>query len=144
VIGDDGHKPAVKSMVDTLQRTYPSARIIYHLPPAKDSPDRMGKAKDGNLNSMLKFIEEHYPELQYIETRDADDLVGDPNFLRYTVGHLVSNPKASYVQTIKEALVSPGDPFGNLQPVFYRGIMLSKHAANAVFPCGSGLVWRKP
>jgi cellulose synthase (UDP-forming) len=92
---------------------------------------------------MLKLISEEHPEIRYIETRDADDLVGDTNFLRYAIGHLVSNPHAAYVQTIKEALVSPGDPFGNMQPAFYRGLLLSKHAANTVFPCGSGLVWRK-
>ncbi len=143
VVGDDGHRDVVQSMVENMQKNHVSAQIVYHQPPSKDNPERVGGAKDGNLNSMLKFIEENYSHIQYIETRDADDIVGDANFLRYTIGHLVSNPKASYVQTIKEAMVSPGDPFGNLQPMFYRGIMLSKHAANAVFPCGSGLVWRK-
>ena len=50
---------------------------------------------------------------------------------------------SAYIQTIKEARVSPGDPFDNNQPHFYRGSMLARHAANAVFPCGSGLVWRR-
>lgn len=143
IIGDDGHNPKMQSMVENLQRNYAAAQIIYHLPPSKENPERMGKAKDGNLNSMLKFLADNYPDVHYVETRDADDLVGNVNFLRYTIGHLVSNPKAAYVQTIKEALVSPGDPFGNLQPTFYRGLMLSKHATNSVFPCGSGLVWSK-
>ena len=40
-------------------------------------------------------------------------------------------------------VVSRGDPFDNLQPHFFRGSMLARHAANAVFPCGSGLVWRR-
>ena len=143
VIGDDSHNPKMQSMVEGLQRQYPLARLTYHLPPLKNSLERIGKAKDGNLNSMLKLVSQQYPEIDYIETRDADDLVGNPNFLRYTIGHLVSNTKAAYVQTIKEALVSPGDPFGNMQPVFYRGLLLSKHATNSVFPCGSGLVWSK-
>lgn len=143
IVGDDGRNSQMQFMVENLQRNYSAAQIIYHLPPTKNSPERMGKAKDGNLNSMLKFLAENYPDIHYIETRDADDLVGNANFLRYTIGHLVSNPKAAYVQTIKEALVSPGDPFGNLQPTFYRGLMLSKHATNSVFPCGSGLVWSK-
>jgi cellulose synthase (UDP-forming) len=143
IVGDDGHNPSMRSMVEQLQRRYPDAHILYHLPPSKNSPERMGKAKDGNLNAMLNLLSEKYPDVQYVETRDADDLVGDADFLRYTIGHLVSNPKAAYVQTIKEALVSPGDPFGNLQPTFYRGLMLSKHATNSVFPCGSGLVWSK-
>jgi cellulose synthase (UDP-forming) len=143
IIGDDSHNPKMQYMVEGLQKQYALAHIIYHLPPPKNSPERIGRAKDGNLNSMLKLVSQQYPEIGYIETRDADDLVGNPNFLRYTIGHLVSNPKAAYVQTIKEAIVSPGDPFGNMQPVFYRGLLLSKHATNSVFPCGSGLVWSK-
>jgi cellulose synthase (UDP-forming) len=47
------------------------------------------------------------------------------------------------VQTIKQAQVSAGDPFNNWEPMFYRGQMLARNAANAVFPCGSGLVWRR-
>ena len=43
----------------------------------------------------------------------------------------------------KEAQVSPGDPFNNRESMFYRGLMLSRNAANATFPCGSGLVWRR-
>ena len=143
IVGDDGRNPKMQYMVENLQRNYSAAQIVYHLPSPKGSPERMGKAKDGNLNSMLKFLAENYPDIHYVETRDADDLVGNANFLRYTIGHLVSNPKAAYVQTIKEALVSPGDPFGNMQPTFYRGLMLSMHATNSVFPCGSGLVWSK-
>jgi cellulose synthase (UDP-forming) len=143
IVGDDAHNPQMGYMVENLQKNYTSARIIYHLPPSKNSPERMGKAKDGNLNSMLKLVSQQYPDIRYIETRDADDLIGNANFLRYTIGHLVSNPKAAYVQTIKEAMVSPGDPFGNMQSYFYRGLLLSKHACDSVFPCGSGLVWSK-
>ncbi len=47
------------------------------------------------------------------------------------------------MQTIKEAQVSAGDPFNNREAMFYRGQMLSRNAANATFPCGSGLVWRR-
>ena len=110
IVGDDAHNPQMGYMVENLQKNYTSARIIYHLPPSKNSPERVGKAKDGNLNSMLKLVSQQYPDIRYIETRDADDLVGNANFLRYTIGHLVSNPKAAYVQTIKEAMVSPRRP----------------------------------
>ena len=47
------------------------------------------------------------------------------------------------MQTIKEAQVSAGDPFNNRESMFYRGQMLARNAANAVFPCGSGVVWRR-
>jgi cellulose synthase (UDP-forming) len=61
VIGDDGRRPEVRSMVESLQRYYASARLIYHLPPPKNTPQRIGNAKDGNLNSMLRFISINYP-----------------------------------------------------------------------------------
>lgn len=35
------------------------------------------------------------------------------------------------------------DPFNNGESMFYRGQMLARNAANAVFPCGSGVVWRR-
>lgn len=143
VVGDDSRRPEVRSMVENLQRYYAPIKLIYHLPPPKNTPQRMGNAKAGNLNSMFRLILMYYSDVEFVETRDADDLVGDANFLRYTIGHLLGNPTTAYVQTIKEPHVSPGDPFGNRQSFFYRGLMFSKHAANAVFPCGSGLVWRK-
>ena len=49
----------------------------------------------------------------------------------------------AFVQTIKEAQVTSGDPFNNRESIFYRGQMLTRNAANAVFPCGSGVVWRR-
>jgi cellulose synthase (UDP-forming) len=143
VVGDDGHRAAIRAMVDDLQRSHPAALLHYHRPPRKHTPERRGDAKDGNLNSMLGFVASAYPAIEFIETRDADDLVGDPGFLRHTVGHLVHHPRIAFVQTIKDSSVSPGDPFGNRRRFFYRGIMLSRAAAGATFPCGSGLVWRR-
>ncbi|GAA3950501.1 hypothetical protein GCM10023085_36360 [Actinomadura viridis] len=143
VVGDDGHRPAVREMVDGLRDRFPEALLHHHSPPRKHTPERRGDAKDGNLNSMLRFVVDTYPEAEFIETRDADDLVGDPGFLLHTVGHLVRHPRIAFVQTIKDSLVSPGDPFGNRRRFFYRGIMLSRAAAGSAFPCGSGLVWRR-
>ena len=143
IIGDDSHRPEVRKMIEAMNRRFPSSSIIYHEPPRKGNPNRRGSAKDGNLNSMFAFVIANYPTIEFIETRDADDIIGDANFLRYSVGHLLTHPQVAYVQTIKEALVSPGDPFGNRQSFFYRGVMLARHASNAVFPCGSGLIWRK-
>jgi cellulose synthase (UDP-forming) len=59
------------------------------------------------------------------------------------VGQLVADERVAFVQTIKEAQVSAGDPFNNRESMFYRGQMLARNASNAVFPCGSGLVWRR-
>jgi len=59
------------------------------------------------------------------------------------VGQLEHDDSLAFVQTIKESQVSAGDPFNNRESMFYRGQMLSRNAANSVFPCGSGVVWRR-
>jgi cellulose synthase (UDP-forming) len=141
IISDDAHSPEVQALAEYLQRAYPTATILYHEPPRRGSPERRGEAKAGNLNSALHLIVYRYPHIQFIETRDADDEVGDWEFLRHCVGQLIADLRLAYVQTIKEARVSAGDPFANLNGVFYQGTMLARHASNAVIPCGSGVVW---
>lgn len=143
VISDDAHRSAIQSMVQRLKSEHPGVSISYHEPPRRGDPERRGQAKSGNLNSALAALREDAPDVLFVETRDADDLVGDAGFLRQVVGQLLADPKLAFVQTVKEAQVSAGDPFGNLEPLFYRRAMLAKNAANAVFPCGSGLVWRR-
>lgn len=142
VIGDDARRADVKAMTLSLQKQFRKAEIVYHMPPAKHSPRRRGEAKSGNLNSALRYILRYHPDIEFIETRDADDVVVQKNFLRYCVTNLLKDPSAAFVQTIKESVVSPGDPFGNQEYIFYKRSMLAKHSTNAVFPCGSGLVWR--
>lgn len=143
LVGDDSRRSAVKVMVESLARAHPEAVVHYYQPPARGSASRRGDAKAGNLNAGLDELDRLGVPAELIETRDADDLVGDANFLRRTVGHLVEDAGTAYVQTIKEAHVAPGDPFGNTDALFYRGAMFARHAANSVFPCGSGLVWSR-
>ena len=143
VISDDGHRTSIRAVVHRLRSEHPGAFVAYHEPPARNDPQRRGEAKAGNLNSALDAIAGGASQPEFVETRDADDLVGDSSFLRQAIGQLRADPNVAFVQTIKEAHVSPGDPFGNLEPLFYRKAMLSKNSANAVFPCGSGLVWRQ-
>lgn len=142
VVGDDGHSAECAAAVARLRREFPESAIVYLAPPMKGSPERHGDAKAGNLNATLELALRLWPDAQFIETRDADDEVAAPVFLRECVGLLLSDPRAAFVQTIKEATVSPGDPFGNQERFFYCAAMLGRNAANAVFPCGSGLVWR--
>ena len=143
IVSDDGHRPSMESMVKHLQEDFASDFVAYHEPPFRGDPLRRGEAKAGNLNSALEVVKLFSPTPpRYVETRDADDLVVDPGFLRQAVGQLEADEQIAFVQTIKEAIVSPGDPFGNQEPLFYRNAMLARNAANAVFPCGSGLVWR--
>jgi cellulose synthase (UDP-forming) len=136
IVSDDGHDPLLK---DSLA-PYP---VLYHEPPDRWAPGRDGAAKAGNLNDALSFLDRTHPEIEFVETRDADDEVGSNGFLRHAVGQMMHDERLAYVQTIKEAQVSAGDPFVNREPMFYRGQMLSRNAANSVFPCGSGLVWRR-
>jgi cellulose synthase (UDP-forming) len=143
LVSDDAHSDDMRAVVAALSGRAGPARILYHRPPPVESAERRGEAKAGNLNSALDLLDAIAPDLAYVETRDADDLVGDPAFLRGCVAQLAADERVAFVQTIKEAVVSRGDPFDNVQPHFFRGAMLARHAANAVFPCGSGLVWRR-
>ena len=136
VVSDDAHDPL-------LERSLRHLPVHYHSPPDRDAAGRDGAAKAGNLNSALAELDRLHPDVQYIETRDADDEMGSHGFLRQTVGQLLADDGLAFVQTIKEAQVSPGDPFNNRESMFYRGQMLTRNAANAVFPCGSGVVWRR-
>ena len=136
VVSDDGHDPALEAALVGMP-------VLYHSPPPRDAPGRDGAAKAGNLNAALAMLDAEHPWLAYIETRDADDELGSDGFLRQVVGQLEADDGLAYVQTIKEAQVSAGDPFNNRESGFYRGQMLARNAVNAVFPCGSGLVWRR-
>ncbi len=142
VVGDDMHNPILEKEVKLLKRKTHSL-LFYHHPPVKGDERRKGEAKSGNLNSALQFVSQRFPDINFIETRDADDLVGDKNFLRYCLHALLEDPITAFVQTIKRVIVSPGDPFSNQEEIFYERTMLFRAADNAVFPCGSGLVWRK-
>lgn len=147
LVGDDAANPAMAAMVARLAAAHPRAIVHLYLPPARGSALRQGDAKAGNLNAGLAELDrlglEAGVQAGLVETRDADDLVGDPTFLRRCAAQIVHDPAVAYVQTVKEAEVASGDPFGNLESMFYRGSLAARNAANSVFPCGSGLLWRR-
>lgn len=138
VVSDDGHDADLRRELDALD-----LGIIYHEPIDRWAPGRDGAAKAGNLNSAVEMLDARFPDIAYVETRDADDEVGSIAFARETIGQLEADQGLGFVQTIKETQVSPGDPFNNRESVFYRGQMVARNAVNAVFPCGSGLMWRR-
>jgi cellulose synthase (UDP-forming) len=142
VISDDANNSQLAEFSRQLQQQFPTTEIIYHIPPSKGDTARNGEAKSGNLNSAFELMKNR-ADLDFIETRDADDLVGHPLFLKLSLGHLMSDNDLAFVQSTKSSYHAPGDPFNNREDFFYRAIMLYKNGANAVFPCGSGLVWRK-
>jgi len=164
VVSDDSHRPVIHEMTRRLQDEFPAAQVFYYEPPPRGSEERRGDAKAGNLNAALeacsmdgpipveafaslgiapKFPLSYCEDVDWIEMRDADDELTDPSFLRQAVGQLLSDPRAAFVQTVKEAVVGPGDPFNNMEPLFYRRGMLARNVTGSVFPCGSGLLWRR-
>lgn len=143
VVSDDGASDDMAAMTLSLSKDYPAATIRYHRPPPHGSPERRGNAKAGNLNSALDLLDNEYPDIKYVETRDADDEVVHSRFIRRALAPLLDDQRVAFVQTIKDARVSYGDPFNNRELLFYRGVMHGRHSANAVFPCGSGVIWRR-
>lgn len=139
VVSDDAHDDVMRDAIAAFAERLPSGSLLYNRPPKKGDPERRGESKSGNLNSAVQLLD----DCEYIETRDSDDLVGSSNFLRATVSQLMDDPGLGYMQTIKETTTSEGDPFNNNEPFFYRGTMLARNADYAIFPCGSGLVWRR-
>jgi cellulose synthase (UDP-forming) len=89
IVGDDGYQTSIQHVVEELQVLYAPGKLHYLQPPPKNTPERLGNAKDGNLNAMLRFLTQFYPDIHFVETRDADDLVGDPDFLQYTISYLL-------------------------------------------------------
>ncbi len=142
IISDDGYNENLKKTIEKFKCDNQEKEIIYHTPHKKGHPLRYGDAKAGNLNSALNLIMREYPNIEYIETRDSDDLVGSKYFLSYCLNTLVNDSELSFVQTIKQCRVGKNDPFCNQESIFYQRMIPSRYSANAVFPCGSGLVWR--
>jgi cellulose synthase (UDP-forming) len=136
VVSDDGHDPELALALGTWP-------VLYYSPPPRFSPGRDGAAKSGNLNAAAKMLFAEYPDIVYVETRDCDDELGSMSFLRHAAGQLDRDERLAYVQTIKETQVGAGDPFNNREQMFYRGQALARNSGNAVFPCGSGLLWRR-
>src|SRR5580704_13088463 len=126
LVSDDAHDGRVHKMVNRLALEHPRASLRYHRPPVKGDPRRHGEAKAGNLNSALARVP---AGVELIETRDADDLVGDRQFLREAVGQLLAHERLAFVQTVKSGEVHPRDPFDNLQPHFFGCAMASRYAA---------------
>ena len=109
-----------------------------------DAPGRDGAAKAGNLNSAAGDAAPRSTRRSATSRRATPTTSSARTaFLREVVGQLEADERLAFVQTIKEAQVSAGDPFNNRESMFYRGQMLARNAANAVFPCGSGVVWRR-
>ena len=122
-----------RKKVSNSQKTYQRSLFLINTKPHKD-------AKAGNLNQSLKFLKMYHPEINLLLTQDADELVY-PDILEATVGYF-QNSLVAYVQTIKQSAVSKDDPFGNRDLMWYCRTAASRDSVNAMFACGSGVVWK--
>jgi len=125
-ISDDGHREEVERMAESIG-------VGYNKGAKKD-------AKAGNLNSAILYIEENFPKATLILTQDADEVI-DRSFLQKVTGYF-TDPKIAFVQTPKDAVAPPGDPFGVRDRVFYDRIQPGRNGSGSAFACGSGVLWR--
>ncbi|QQS38692.1 glycosyltransferase [Candidatus Woesebacteria bacterium] len=102
--------------------------------------NQQNNAKAGNLNATLDFLAKEYPWIDHVLTQDADE-IAYCDLLKATMGYF-NDPKIAYVQTIKQADVNKHDPFGNHDLMWYCRTAASRNADNAMFACGSGVVWK--
>ena len=124
---DDGHSPDVEALAEM--------HGAGHL----TRPTRRG-AKAGNINEALKRTNGHF-----VAIFDADH-VPQPNFLEETMG-VFHNRKVAFVQTPQsyhnrtENRVAAGAH--DQQQLFYGPIMRGRNSCQAVFACGTNLVFRR-
>ncbi len=126
IISDDGHRGEV-------QRLAAEEGFRYNFGAQRD-------AKAGNLNSVLRYIDEHLPQVTLIMTQDADEVI-HPTFLQKVIPFF-QDAKIALVQTPKDVWPVKNDIFGTRDRVFYDNIQAGRNGTNAAFACGSGVVWR--
>ena len=144
LIANDAHREDIATLITVVQSAYPQLSFYHILPPPKSSPARQGEGKAGALNAAWMEVCDRFPQIEYIETRDCDDRVGDPQFLRKCTTYLMDEPNVGLVQTYKQTeLIDESDPF-DTQEVFLQSYVLpGKITLGGVFSLGSGVVYRQ-
>lgn len=126
IISDDGHREAVQKAAD-------EEGFRYNFGAKKD-------AKAGNLNSVLRYIADHLPQVTLILTQDADEII-HPSFMHKVIPFF-QDEKIALVQTPKDVWPVKNDLFGTRDRVFYDNIQAGRNGMNSAFACGSGVIWR--
>ncbi len=93
--------------------------------------------KAGNLNYALSKTKG-----DLILALDADQ-VPEKDILKHTVGYFHKISKLAFVLTKQRFHLPEGDPWDNADTVFYEVMMPAKDSDNAVFSCGSGVIYRR-
>ncbi|MDD5318061.1 MAG: glycosyltransferase family 2 protein [Candidatus ainarchaeum sp.] len=137
---------------------YPKDRFGIHLIDNSTAPEKALEAECRKLGITYRFMEnppkykayvlnEYLKSLneEYIAIFDADECLADPSFLRESLAELQADPKAGFVQTIKE--FAPGSFFANAVNVyylfFYRFMQTVRHRCRSPMFCGSCGIVRK-
>jgi len=120
---DDGANPQLETLTKELGFNYLSR------------PERVD-AKAGNLNYGLR-----HSQGELFLTLDADQ-VPQPAIIKRLVGYF-KFPRIAFVQSQQKFRVPPGDPFGNMDTIFYNVMQCGKDDGNSAFSCGSGVLYRR-
>jgi cellulose synthase (UDP-forming) len=124
---DDGASDAVRALAEQHGVLY-SSRPRSRIPPEH--------AKAGNLNFGLARS-----AWDYILVLDADQ-VPRRWILRALAGYM-RFPRVAFVQSRQFFLVPQGDPFFNLDRVFYEAVQLGNDNHDHALSCGSGVLYRR-
>ena len=93
-------------------------------------------AKAGNLNFGLRNSRG-----EFVLVLDADQ-VPRRSILRALAGYM-RFPRVGFIQSRQMFLVPEGDPFFNLDRVFYEAVQLGYDNRDNVISCGSGVLYRR-
>jgi cellulose synthase (UDP-forming) len=124
---DDGGSDEVRAIARRHGFTYISR-------PQSERSVASGKA--GNLNFGLQRSDG-----EFILVLDADQ-VPQPNILRVLAGYMRFSDVA-FIQSRQSFYVPDGDPFFNLDRVFYEAVQLGYDDRDNALSCGSGVLYRR-
>jgi cellulose synthase (UDP-forming) len=124
---DDGGSEVVRQLAEGCGCRYLS-RLAEAVP--------LEAAKAGNLNFGLR-----HSTGELVLVLDADQ-VCQPSILRVLASYM-RFPRVGFVQSRQHYLVPEGDPFFNLDRVFYEAVQLGYDNRDTVISCGSGVVYRR-
>lgn len=134
---DKRHKDKLNRLISSIQLNEQGTNKIYEIIHTK----KHNEAKAGNLNQAIRYIREKYPQIDFVLTQDADEIVY-PEILNKLTSYFIDNPKVAFVQSIKQVKVPKSDPFGNHDYMWYGRTAPARDTDNAMIACGSGVVWK--
>lgn len=124
---DDGASDGVRELAAHYRFRYLSRRL---------SGVPLDHAKAGNLNYGLT-----HTDAELVLVLDADQ-VAQPQILHALAGYM-RFPDVGFIQSRQFFFVPEGDPFFNLDRVFYEAVQLGYDHRDTVLSCGSGVLYRR-